>query len=268
MCTLTFAWQVFADADLVVAANRDELLDRPSRPPERIDDEYAVVAPRDKQAGGTWIGYNGRGLFAGITNRWTDQDREGERSRGLLVREVLRQPTAHRAVRLIEREVAERTYEGFNMVVADGISGEDGPPIELDREPSDPVSAILVEYDGQIRTRVFEPGVHVVVNVGADSEYAIPADPEYGEAAREQAGNADRLRVELIPEPGETATEWRERARAAIGDHEYGVCVHRDGFGTRSSSLLTFGEGGVGYQYADGPPCETDYERVDASAIE
>ncbi|MEF8825644.1 MAG: hypothetical protein V5A27_04775, partial [Halapricum sp.] len=73
-----------------------------------------------------------------------------------------------------------------------------------------------------------------------------------------------RLRTELQPEPGEDAETWRGRARDAIRDHEYGVCVHSDGFGTRSSSLVTIGEESVRYRFADGPPCETEYRPVEA----
>jgi hypothetical protein len=272
MCTLTVAWGVFEDEPLVVAANRDELLDRPSTGPERYDGERRTVTPRDETAGGTWIGYNERGLFAGITNRWTGDERTADRSRGLLMRDVLDQPTAKAAVRLIEREVGARSYAGFNLLVADGFAGrpptafaeseEAGPVAGAD----DPAAAILVEYDGTLRTTTLDPGVHVVVNVGADGRYVIPdrrRDP-----AERQAANADRLRAHLQPEPGESPTAWRDRARAAIRDHDFGVCVHGDGFGTRSSSVLSFGEGGVAYEYADGPPCETEYERVTASVLD
>jgi len=266
VCTLTFAWRVFADTPLVVVANRDEGVDRPSLPPERVEDERTVIAPRDEEAGGTWIGYNDRGLFAGVANRWVEDPPTGERSRGLLVRDLFRQDTALAAARTVERELARRQHDPFTIVVADGLAGVEDPgpganPVP-DDDREDPVSAILLEYDGSLGTTILEPGVHVVVNVGADGNYRIPRTrPEVG---RRQAENADRLRADLAPEPGETATEWRERARAAIGDHEYGVCVHGDGFGTRSSSVLSFGEGGVRYEFADGPPCETDYEDVEA----
>lgn len=264
MCTLTFAWQVFADTPLVVVANRDEALDRPSTPPERSEDELVVVAPRDERAGGTWIGYNERGLFAGITNRWVDDPPDGERSRGLLMRDILRHETAGGAARYVEREVTDRSYAPFNLVIADGLAGVSTRgsalrPLPLP-ERDYPVSAILLEYDESLRTTVLEPGIHVVVNVGADGVYRIPGNRT--DAARAQAANADRLRADLAPEPGESAIEWRKRAKSMVRDHQYGVCVHGDGFGTRSSSLLTFGEGGVTYEFADGPPCETDYQPV------
>jgi len=241
MCTLVFAWQAFADTPLVVAANRDEALDRPSRPPETFDSDPTILAPRDQQAGGTWIGVTDRGVFAALTNRWTDTDREGDRSRGLLVRDTLSRESAEHAVRSVERELDARSYEPFNLVVADRSA------------------ALFVEYDGKVAIRSFDPGVHAVANTGADGRYAIP--DRRGEHASQQADNVDRLRTALQPEPGEAAETWRRRAREAIRDHDYGVCVHGDGFGTRSSSLITMGET-VEYHFADGPPCETDYRLV------
>jgi hypothetical protein len=266
VCTLTFAWQVFPETPLAVAANRDERVDRPSTGPERVEGSPMVVAPRDEEAGGTWIGYNEFGLFAGITNRWTDDERPGDRSRGLLMRDVLAQESAQAAARLVERELDEREYAGFNLVVADGFAGvgtlPDGFVGPTPAERDDPAAALLLEYDGDLRTSVLEPGVHVVVNVGADGRYAIPVSDPYAEAGEEQAGNADRLATELRPDPGESGVQWRDRAAETIRDHEYGVCIHGDGFGTRSSSLLSFGDGGVRYQFAPGPPCESEFEDV------
>jgi len=261
VCTLVIAWQVFADTPVAAAANRDELLDRPSEPPAVLETDPVAVAPRDAEAGGTWIGHNEHGLLVAITNRWTGADSEGERyaragseasrertadrSRGLLVRDALRQSSAERACRYVERELDERVYEGFNLVVADATA------------------ALYVEWDGRSRRiRNFEPGVHVVVNVGADGEYAIPRSRL--EAGERQATNADRVAAALAPEPGETATSWIDRASDVVSDHEYGVCVHADEFGTRSSSLLAVGPGGTTYRFADGPPCETAYREVES----
>lgn len=262
MCTLILAWQVFPDAPVVVAANRDEKFDRPAEPPQRLEDDPAVVAPRDAEAGGTWIGYNEHGLFAGITNRWNDADLAGERSRGLLVRDVLREDSAEEAVRMVEHEVEETEYEGFNLVVADEYA------------------AFLLEWDGQLRVRRFDPGIHLVINVGAGD---APFIPEHrADRAEEQIHNAHRVCGAVQPEPGEGADEWLDRAGEILGDHEYGVCIHEDvseqhsdgssgtsasdgGYGTVSTSLIRIGLEDVRYDFADGPPCETEFERVEAS---
>mgnify|MGYP000235143716 CR=1 FL=1 len=245
MCTITLAWQVFEDAPVVLAANRDELLDRPSEPPRQRDWGAAVVAPKDAEADGTWLGYNEHGLLVTITNRWDDREIEGERSRGLLVREALARESAESAVRFVEHELDSRIYEGFHLLAVDSRA------------------ALLVEFDGGRRVRTLDPGVHVIVNVGAAGEYAIP---EYRETVgRQQAENAETVRETLQPEPGEGADGWLARAADVLRDHDHGVCVHGDGFGTRSSSLVRMGEDGVLFEYADGPPCETDHERVSAS---
>jgi len=246
MCTLTLAWRVFADAPVVVAANRDELVGRPSEPPEVIEDDPRIVAPRDAEAGGTWIGYNEDGLLVAVTNRWTDADLVGDRSRGLLVRDALRHESAEDAARFVEREVEDREFDGFNLVLADETA------------------AVLFEWDGRLSFSHLEPGVHVVVNVGADDAFDVPdVRPD---AARQQAANARDVRSALTPEPGETAESWLDRAADVLADHHYGVCVHGDGYGTRSSSLVLLGEAGARYRFADGPPCETAYREVDLEA--
>ena len=242
MCTFIIAWQAFADTPVVVAANRDEAYDRPAEPPSMRDGEPAVLAPRDAEAGGTWIGVNEHGVLAALTNRWVDADLAGERSRGLLVGDVLQERTAEDAGRRIERAVQDDEYEGFNLVVADANA------------------ALYFEWDGALEFTQFDPGVHVVVNVGADGRYVIPSFRQG--VAEAQAERADQLRADLEPDPGETATAWHDRAAAAIADHEYGVCVHGDGFGTRSSSLIAVGREGISYRFAAGPPCETEYRDV------
>jgi len=254
MCTLTLGWRVFEDAPVVVAANRDELLGRPSEPPAVTGADPSVLAPRDAEAGGTWIGYNEHGVLAAVTNRWVDVPDGGDRSRGLLVRDVLDSASVHEARGVIDDAVAAHTYDGFNLVVAER-GGE--------TTPGDP-TALYVEWDGALDTRRLDPGVHVVVNVGIDGEYFEPErDPDRGS---EQAGNATRLRDALSPETGESVSAWRARAADALGDHDYGVCVHEPdrGFGTRSSSLFTLrADGTADVRFADGPPCETAFRRVE-----
>jgi uncharacterized protein with NRDE domain len=189
------------------------------------------------------MGYNERGVFVGITNRWKTPEAPGERSRGLLVRDALRFETAAAAARFVEEELRETRYEPFHLVVADAEE------------------AVLFEWDGRLRVRSLDPGVHVVVNVGADGEYFVPERrPEVGER---QAVDADRVREALRPREGENAVEWTERAKAILGDHEYGRCIHGDGFGTKSSSVVRLGEHGGELEHAEGRPCTTDFEPVE-----
>ncbi|SHG96744.1 NRDE family protein [Halobaculum gomorrense] len=240
MCTLTLAWRVFDEAPVAVAANRDESYGRPSEPP--ADRGGGVIAPRDARAGGTWMGVTRAGLFVGITNRWVD-GLAGERSRGLLVDDCLRAESAEAAARHVAESCRDHEYDGFNLVLADADA------------------AVLLEWDGYLAVREFRPGVHVVGNTGYDGQYFEPAARPA--AGPEEARNATRLRRELAPEPGEVADDWLGRAGAALGDHEFGVCVHGDGYGTVSSTLIRLGtDGDIRYDHADGPPCEAPFEPV------
>lgn len=246
MCTLTVAWQAFADAPVLVAANRDERYSRPATEPALHEGERRVVAPTDGEAGGTWLGYNDAGVVAALTNRWAPTDGR-DRSRGLLVREALDRDSAEAAARYVERDLDARSYDGFYLLLADAAA------------------CLLVEYDGGPRVHRLDPGVHVVMNVGFDDGYFLP--PEREEPARRQAESGRRLREHLRPEPGESPEDWLDRAAGALGNHEFGVCVHGDSFGTRSSSLLRVDSAGRGrFWFADGPPCEVEFQEVEARA--
>lgn len=244
MCTLIVAWRAFEETPICAAANRDEAVDRPSTPPRVRDGDPAVLAPRDERAGGTWLGYNEAGVLAAVTNRWVSG--EGERSRGLLVDDCLGERSASDAVELVESELRRRSYAPFHLLVADGEA----------------CLLVVHDGDGDFRRHRLSPGVHIVVNVGFDGEWFVPE--RRPDAGRQQAQNADRVRTELQPTDGETAAEWTDRAGSLLGDHEYGVCIHGDGFGTRSSSLLRLGNERI-FEYADGPPCEAPFRRVDES---
>ncbi len=69
MCTLIVLHRCVPGRPLVVAANRDEFLDRPAEEPTlRSTRTGPIVAPLDLEAGGTWVGVSARGVFAGLTN--------------------------------------------------------------------------------------------------------------------------------------------------------------------------------------------------------
>ncbi|MEE6209145.1 NRDE family protein [Salarchaeum sp. III] len=228
MCTLILAWRVFDGTPVVVAANRDEAVDRPSTPPQLRDWERRVLAPADERAGGTWMGVTDSRLFVGITNRRADGV-TGERSRGLLVRDALGADTAEAARERVLEELDEHEYDGFNLVLADADD------------------AVLLSWDGELTEERLTPGVHVVVNTGY-------APPERAPAVRD-----------ALPDTAVDPDAWLDDVKAVLRDHDIGACVHHEdrGFGTRSSSLVRIAtEGDVRFDYADGPPCRTEYERV------
>jgi uncharacterized protein with NRDE domain len=118
MCLILFAWQTHPRYSLVVAANRDEFHQRPSAAAHFWPDEPEILAGRDLQAGGTWLGVTRSGRFAAITNYREPAAPELplERSRGHLVRDYLageKEPLDH------ARELAGKrfSYRGYNLLL-------------------------------------------------------------------------------------------------------------------------------------------------------
>jgi len=150
MCLLLLLHRVVDGIPIAVAAVRDEFYDRPSEPPalrESTGNGGRILAPRDLRHGGTWLGVNGAGVLAALTNR------PGERepalpSRGELPLRALGKDSATRAAEAIARRVESVRYGPFNLLITDG---ED---------------ARVVHHGGRPRTVDLAPGVHVLTNFG------------------------------------------------------------------------------------------------------
>jgi len=70
MCTVVILRRPGHAWPIIIAANRDEMANRPWLPPGRHwPDRADVVAGIDQLAGGTWLGINDLGVVAGILNR-------------------------------------------------------------------------------------------------------------------------------------------------------------------------------------------------------
>jgi uncharacterized protein with NRDE domain len=234
MCTLIVLHRCFADAELVVAANRDEHLDRPAEPPAlRVWNGRTVLAPRDARAGGTWLGMNDARLFAGLTNRPTERPDPSRRSRGLLVRDALAAPDATAAATRLSMLPAG-AYNPFNLFVCD------------------PDDAFVVVYEEKPDVRRLEAGAHVIGNGDPDSR--------------------SRPKVARLLDEAEAIARGRpEQALAALArtcrTHRGGnpledTCIHAGPYGTRSSALIRSGAEPAAdvFRFANGPPCDSDYE--------
>ncbi|HUB94375.1 MAG TPA: NRDE family protein [Stellaceae bacterium] len=120
MCTLVILRRPGHDWPVIIAANRDEMIDRPWQEPARHwPDRPEVVAGRDVLAGGSWLGVNDYGVAAGVLNRHGSLGpAAGQRSRGELVLEALDHADARAAATALA-SLEPRAYRTFNLIVAD-----------------------------------------------------------------------------------------------------------------------------------------------------
>jgi uncharacterized protein with NRDE domain len=229
MCTVVLIYEQNPDVPLIVAANRDELLERPWDPPRR---EGGFVAGFDRRAGGTWMGATAGGFFAALTN--IHAPIPGRRSRGDIVVGALRAGGVAAAEAMCAALDA-RDFSPFNLLFGDA-------------------GAVRVAYGrpGVERVAIEEvaPGLRVLPNGPLDA-------PEIAKVAR--------MRELVAPHAARPWRELLESLPAALGDHHGGdvlhrICVHTPLYGTSSSTLLALEPGRTrGYWFAPGPPCVTPF---------
>lgn len=138
MCLILFAWKAHPRYRLVLAANRDEFHARPTAPAQWWEDDAEILAGRDLQAGGTWLGVSRSGRWAALTN-YREPDAPavtGGLSRGVLVRDFLAgdaSPADH--ARAVDSQGVG--FAGFNLLLGNGeelawVSNRASAPLPVD----------------------------------------------------------------------------------------------------------------------------------------
>jgi len=227
MCTLVILRRPGHDWPLILAANRDEMRDRPWQPPARHwPDRPEVVAGLDELAGGTWLGLNDHGVVAAVLNRRGSLGPTGgKRSRGELVLEALDHAEAGAAAAAL-LHLDPEAYRTFNLVIADAENsywlrnrGAEGPGrIEIDA----PLPGLSMLTAGDLDDRT-SPRIRTYLPLFRAAEAPRP-DPE-------------------DPETGGDWTAWTELLASRHFDVEEGPfaamsLVTETGFCTVSSSLI------------------------------
>ena len=119
MCLILVASRVHPDFPLVIAANRDEFHARPAETAAFWKERPGILAGRDLEAGGSWLGVSRTGRFASVTNYRGGRDPNALESRGALVARFLE---GSMPAREYVADVARRgaSYSGFNLFADDG----------------------------------------------------------------------------------------------------------------------------------------------------
>jgi uncharacterized protein with NRDE domain len=236
MCLAVVAWHVHPDFPLVLAANRDEFYARSTRPASWWGQSVALLAGRDEEAGGTWLGVTRGGRLALLTNVRAPSERNAHApSRGAIAVGALqsRQPAGEWL-----REQAPRmgAYNGFNLLLAEPAASRGSTPRLLyytNRRDHGP--------------RPLEPGIYGLSNAFLDTPWPKVVRAVSGFAcALASRVDADALltlmadrrpvRDAELPSTG-VPLEW-ERALAPVQ-------IRAHGYGTRSTTVVTLRRDGV-----------------------
>jgi uncharacterized protein with NRDE domain len=246
VCLLIVASRTIAGTPLLVGANRDEFLDRPSSPFTVLaDDGVRILGGRDEQSGGTWLTVNEYGVFAGLTNQPLGEHKDPtRRSRGELPLALATHDTAAAAVEQFLTRYSPPDYNGCWLLVGDRQS------------------LFYIDFTGLQAPQAvaLPPGLYVLENraLGAPSP------------------KADHVRRALAEFTGEPSVD-RDALVAVLANHEepeptsevpktMSNCVHLDHYGTRSTCVIRWTDDDAPPEcwVADGPPCVTPLESASA----
>ncbi len=121
MCLLFFSYKTTPGYRLVVAANRDEFLSRPTEPLGFLNKEKTILGGLDLQGGGTWLGITSKVKYAALTNyREPTTTKPNAPSRGEILNEYLAGNTSARQYMDSLVEKGDH-YNGFNLILGDGL---------------------------------------------------------------------------------------------------------------------------------------------------
>ncbi|MGB0060085.1 NRDE family protein [Candidatus Binatus sp.] len=244
MCTLAIYFRATRDCPVVIAANRDEFLERAAGDPTTLLENPHVVGGKDLKAGGTWLGISENGIVAGLLNRRAENGGNPDaRSRGLLCLDALRRRTAREAAEFASRERGS-AYNPFNLLM---VSRDEA----------------FVAYNRGASIEVVEikPGLHLLSNLNLNDFECPKISASYGKFA--ELGSREDFQRDPIAH--------RAALGALLADHNTqldarsgrpnALCLHLENYGTRSSSLI-FMRGDtaeIAHYFAPGPPCRTAY---------
>ncbi len=259
VCLLIALFGVVPDVPLLIAANRDEMYQRPADPITVLHPaQPRILGGRDELAGGTWLAVNEHGVVAGLTNQPAGARDPAKRSRGELPIAFAAYPDARTAVTEVCARLDPAAYNPCWLLVGDrhalfsvDVSGghragvEELPPggYVLENAPLRQPSAKQQRVAGLVAA-LDGAGLHrsALDRLGLD------------EAGRVEAGLAAVLRDHQPatgPEPGGPGG-WARPAELSA------ACVHTERYGTRSAMIVSVGQAGEPrVSVAAGPPCVT-----------
>lgn len=119
MCLILFAYKKHPKYQLIIAANRDEFYKRPTAPAHFWEDAPEILAGRDLEKMGTWMGVTKDGRFSALTNyRNPRENGEGKKSRGELVSGALQYQGDLKSY-MEELAQQDASYPGYNLLAGD-----------------------------------------------------------------------------------------------------------------------------------------------------
>ncbi|WP_416464847.1 NRDE family protein [Sphingomonas sp. VDB2] len=228
MCIMAMAWAAHPRWRLILIGNRDEYHARAAAPLARWGDRKGLIAGRDLQSGGTWLGVSEAGRTAIVTNlRGYGGPQPDRASRGALVTDLLAGDGAYADVAQARLD----DFNPFNLIL-----------VEADR------ADFLTNRPQPLRTRL-TPGLYGLSNGALDAPWPKTLALKTAllgwltEDADDPAALFEALRRENLPDAGiapATPSDAPDEAAASP------IFIRNPLYGTRCSTVIAVDRDGRG----------------------
>lgn len=229
MCLIAFAHRVVPGYELVLIANRDEFLARPTAPLDWWPDHPQLLAGKDLVGGGTWLGVNLQGTWTAITNYreplppLNDPPSRGNLTKNLLVNNLT----------LLSGDFSEHlnleAYHGFNL-----LSGDRSGVGYLSNRNDQPTVSLEPGFYGLSNHLLNSPWPKVKKTKAAFRTAVGQGCIDFSQLF-ELLADTEKARIEELPNTG-VPQEWEEILSSAYINAEH------VGYGTRIRTILTISD--------------------------
>ncbi|MBJ7378711.1 MULTISPECIES: NRDE family protein [Sphingobium] len=228
MCIMAMAWAAHRRWRLILIGNRDEYHARAAAPLDRWDHRAGLIAGRDLQSGGTWVGVSEAGRAAIVTNlRGYGGPQPHLASRGALVTDLLAGDGPYADV----AQAALDDFNPFNLIL-----------VEPDR------AYFLTNRPQPLRTRL-TPGLYGLSNGALDAPWPKTLALKAALLAwlTDSADAPDRLfdalRRESLPDVGIAPAIPSDAPDEAAASP---IFIRNPLYGTRCSTVIAIDRDGQG----------------------
>ena len=228
MCVAAVAWAAHPRWRLVAIGNRDEFHARPASPLARWEGPGGIIAGRDLQSGGTWLGVSQTGRFALVTNlRGHGMPDPDMASRGALVTDQLAGAGSYGD----PATAALKDFNPFNLIVADARDAR-----FLSNRPEDIRTALAHGIYGLSNGMLDEPWPKTLQLKAALLDWLAAGDGRF-EPLFEALASETRSDIGIHPaQPSEISQEAAETP----------VFIRHRVYGTRCSTVVAIAQDGAG----------------------
>ncbi len=223
MCILFIAIEQHPDYPLIIAANRDEFHQRGTLASYFWPENSDVLAGRDLQAGGTWMGINRNGRLSALTNvRDPEQINPNARSRGELVSQYLTaQQTNLQYLHTLQQN--KGWYNGYNLLF--GAWND----LWVYNNHEDEMQQLSAGFHGLSNASLNSPWPKIDKGVANLEDYCTSSRVVDSEALFNLLLDNTQAEDQYLPNTG-VPIEWERKLSS--------IFIQSEEYGTRSSTVL------------------------------